>query len=83
MFKKGADEETWSSIFKKAVDKKSQPGIFKKAVDKKSEPGVFKKGADNKSVWGVSDPLKRKFLAGLSIGIVIGVPIGRWLATLS
>ncbi|WP_046657991.1 hypothetical protein [Lysobacter capsici] len=70
MFKKGADEETWSSI-------------FKKAVDKKSEPGVFKKGADNKSVWGVSDPLKRKFLAGLSIGIVIGVPIGRWLATLS
>lgn len=70
MFKKGADEETWSSI-------------FKKAVDKKNEPGVFKKGADNKSVWGVSDPLKRKFLAGLSIGIVIGVPIGRWLATLS
>ncbi|ATE73592.1 hypothetical protein [Lysobacter capsici] len=70
MFKKGADEETWSSI-------------FKKAVDKKSEPGIFKKGADNKSVWGVSDPLKRKFLAGLSIGIVIGVPIGRWLATLS
>lgn len=70
MFKKGADEETWSSI-------------FKKAVDKKSEPGVFKKGADNKSVWGVSDPLKRKFLAGLSTGIVIGVPIGRWLATLS
>lgn len=70
MFKKGADEETWSSI-------------FKKAVDKKSEPGVFKKGADKKSVWGVSDPLKRKFLAGLSIGIVIGVPIGRWLATLS
>ncbi|ALN87872.1 hypothetical protein LC55x_4624 [Lysobacter capsici] len=70
MFKKGADEETWSSIFKKAVDKKSEPGIFKKDVDKKS-------------VWGVSDPLKRKFLAGLSIGIVIGVPIGRWLATLS
>lgn len=70
MFKKGADEETWSSIFKKAVDKKSQPGIFKTDVDKKS-------------VWGVSDPLKRKFLAGLSIGIVIGVPIGRWLATLS
>ncbi|UOF14232.1 hypothetical protein IEQ11_21290 [Lysobacter capsici] len=70
MFKKGADEETWSSI-------------FKKAVDKKSEPGIFKKGADKKSVWGVSDPLKRKFLAGLSIGIVIGVPIGRWLATLS
>lgn len=70
MFKKGADEETWSSIFKKAVDKKSEPGIFKKDVDKKS-------------VWGVSDPLKRKFLAGLSIGIVIGIPIGRWLATLS
>lgn len=70
MFKKGADEETWSSI-------------FKKAVDKKSEPGIFKKDADKKSVWGVSDPLKRKFLAGLSIGIVIGVPIGRWLATLS
>jgi hypothetical protein len=70
MFKKGADEESGSSIFKKAVDKKSEPGIFKKAVDKKS-------------VWGVSDPLKRKFLAGLSIGIVIGVPIGRWLATLS
>lgn len=70
MFKKGADEESGSSI-------------FKKAVDKKSEPGIFKKGADKKSVWGVSDPLKRKFLAGLSIGIVIGVPIGRWLATLS
>ncbi|KWS06342.1 hypothetical protein AZ78_3897 [Lysobacter capsici AZ78] len=70
MFKKGADEETWSSIFKKDVDKKSEPGIFKKDVDKKS-------------VWGVSDPLKRKFLAGLSIGIVIGIPIGRWLATLS
>lgn len=70
MFKKGADEETGSSI-------------FKKAVDKKSEPSIFKKGADKKSVWGISDPLKRKFLAGLSIGIVIGVPIGRWLATLS
>ena len=70
MFKKGADEESGASIFKKAVDKKSEPGIFKKDVDKKS-------------VWGVSDPLKRKFLAGLSIGIVIGVPIGRWLATLS
>ncbi|WND79820.1 hypothetical protein [Lysobacter capsici] len=70
MFKKGADEESGSSI-------------FKKTVDKKSEPGIFKKGADKKSVWGVSDPLKRKFLAGLSIGIVIGIPIGRWLATLS
>lgn len=70
MFKKGADEESGSSL-------------FKKAVDKKSEPGMFKKGADKKSAWGVSDPLKRKFLAGLSIGIVIGMPIGRWLATLS
>lgn len=70
MFKKGADEESGSSL-------------FKKAVDKKSELGMFKKGADKKSAWGVSDPLKRKFLAGLSIGIVIGMPIGRWLATLS
>ncbi|MBW8810721.1 MAG: hypothetical protein JF591_18300 [Lysobacter sp.] len=82
MFRKGADE-SGSRIFKKSADGKSESRIFKKSVDGKSESSMFKKGAEKKSVWGVSDPLKRKFLAGLSIGIVIGVPIGRWLATLS
>lgn len=82
MFRKGADEESESSIFKKNVDGKSGSRIFKKIGDGKSESSMFKKGVEKKSVWGVSDPLKRKFLAGLSIGIVIGMPIGRWLATL-
>ena len=79
MFRKGADEKSESRIFKKSVDGKSESRIFKKSVDGTSESSVFKKGADKESVWGVSDPLKRQFLAGLCIGIVIGTCIGRWL----
>ncbi|WP_157476027.1 hypothetical protein [Lysobacter sp. Root690] len=70
-------------MFRKGADEESESSIFKKSVGEKNESGMFKKGADKQSAWGVSDPLKRKFLAGLCIGIVIGMPIGRWLATLS
>lgn len=66
-------------MFRKGADGKSESRIFNRSVDGKSESSVFKKGADKESVWGVSDPLKRKFLAGLCIGIVIGTCIGRWL----
>lgn len=43
---------------------------------------MFKKSVDSKSAWGVSDPLKRQFLAGFCIGTVVGIGIGRLLGLL-
>lgn len=31
---------------------------------------------DKKTSYGVSDPLQRKFLAGLFVGIAIGISLG-------
>ena len=41
---------------------------------------MFSKTTDSNSAWGVSDPMKRQFLAGLCIGIAIGLAVGRLLA---
>ena len=41
---------------------------------------IFKKsGEEPKAAWGVADPAKRQFLAGLFLGIAIGVALGRFL----
>ncbi|WP_447938971.1 hypothetical protein [Pseudoxanthomonas mexicana] len=44
---------------------------------------MFKKDASNKKPFGVSDPLKRKFLVGFFVGAVVGIGIGRLLALLN
>lgn len=44
---------------------------------------MFKKTTDSKSAFGVSDPLKRQFLAGLCVGVVIGLAIARLIGPLS
>jgi hypothetical protein len=31
---------------------------------------------DKRTVWGISDPIKRYFLAGLFVGIGIGIAVG-------
>lgn len=56
--------------------------MFKKnAGSDKSAWSIFRKNADSdKSAWGISDPLKRQFLVGLSIGMVMGIGIGRLLS---
>ena len=42
---------------------------------------MFKR-KDNDKAWGVSDPYKRKFLAGFFVGLVVGMALGRLLGAL-
>ena len=44
--------------------------MFAKQVDKPGEAA---------SVWGISDPLRRRFLSGVCIGIAVGIFIGRFV----
>lgn len=43
---------------------------------------MFKRTSSSKSAWGVSDPLKRQFLAGLFVGSVIGMGLTKLLDSL-
>lgn len=56
--------------------------LFKKnAGSDKSAWSIFRKNTGpDKSVRGVSDALKRQFLVGFSIGMVMGIGVGRLLS---
>ena len=56
--------------------------LFKKnAGSDKSAWSIFRTNTGpDKSVRGISDPLKRQFLVGFSIGMVMGIGVGRLLS---